>query len=120
MRAERLGSYSTLTTVAQTLSLRRLKSMMRYIRLWPPPRKRVQTMPWLLRPPFFGLGRRSDFSGFFLASVISEKSLTEPPRRPGVVGLYCRMPMTYLDLDRVGWAESSRPTSLGVGGPRRL
>src|SRR5262249_57183641 len=94
MRAERLGSYSTATTVAQTLSLRRLKSMTRYIRLWPPPRKREVMTPWLLRPPFLGLGSSRDFSGLRLRSVISAKSLTEAPRRPGVVGLYLRMPMT--------------------------
>src|SRR5579872_4570663 len=95
MRAERLGSYSIDCTVAQTSSFLRLKSMTRYIFLWPPPRKRVQTMPWLLRPPFFGLGRNRDFSGrFFLPRVRSEKSLTEPPRRPALVGLYLRMPMT--------------------------
>src|SRR2546429_7616633 len=95
MREERFGSYSIAVTVAHTLSLRRLKSMIRYIRLCPPPRKRVQTMPWWLRPPFFGLGSISDFSGFFLRSVISAKSLTVPCRRPGVVGLYCRIPMSH-------------------------
>ena len=86
MRDERLGSYSMARTFAQTLSFRRLKSMMRYIRLCPPPRKRTQTIPWLLRPPDLRKGRSNDFSGFFLRSVISEKSLTEPCRRPGVVG----------------------------------
>src|SRR5260370_30557455 len=93
MRAERLGSYSIAITVAHTLSLRLLKSMMRYIRLWPPPRKREVTMPWLLRPPFFGSGTHRDFSGFFLRSVMSAKSDTDPARRPGVVGLYWRMPI---------------------------
>src|SRR5579884_1415189 len=53
-------------------------------------------MPWLLRPPFLGMGRKSDFSGFFLRSVMSEKSLTEPCRRPGVVGLYWRIPILHL------------------------
>ena len=37
MRAERFGSYSISRTVAGTPSLLRLKSMMRYFRLWPPP-----------------------------------------------------------------------------------
>ena len=41
-------------------------------------------------------GSSSDFSGFFLRSVISAKSLTEPCRRPGVIGLYWRMPMVHL------------------------
>src|SRR5512144_2382024 len=48
--------------------------------------------PWLLRPPFFGSGRTSDFSGVVL--VISTKSATEEPRRPGVVGLYLRIAMS--------------------------
>src|SRR5262245_14383237 len=65
MRAERLGSYSIESTSAQTPSFLRLKSMMRYIRLCPPPRNRAVMMPWLLRPPFFGLGFSSDFSGRF-------------------------------------------------------
>src|SRR6187431_728436 len=60
--------------------------MMRYARLWPPPWCRVVIRPWLLRPPFLGSGRVSDFSG--VVRVISTKSATEEPRRPGVVGLY--------------------------------
>ena len=88
MRQVRFGSYSIDTTVAQTLSLMRLKSMMRYIRLWPPPRKRdaddaLEVAAALL----LGCGISSDFSGFFLRSVISAKSLTDPPRRPAVTGL---------------------------------
>src|SRR5260370_35362044 len=98
MRDERLGSYSMATTLAQTLSLRRLKSMSRYMRLWPPPRKRLHTTPWKFRPPFFGFGASNAFSGFFLRSVSSEKSLTDPCRRPGVVALYCRIPMMVLQL----------------------
>src|SRR4051794_13786840 len=47
--------------------------------------------PWLLRPPFLGSGRSSDFSG--VVRVISTKSATDEPRRPGVVGLYLRIPM---------------------------
>ena len=61
--------------------------MMRYIRLWPPPRNRAVMTPWLFRPPFFLWGSVSDFSGFFFLSVSSAKSLTEPPRRPADVGL---------------------------------
>src|SRR4051794_29351457 len=66
MRAVRFGSYSMEMTVAATPSLRRLKSMRRYIRLCPPPRNRDVTTPWKLRPPFFLSGLSSDFSGFFL------------------------------------------------------
>src|SRR4051794_40395048 len=45
--------------------------------------------PWLLRPPVFESGFSSDFSG--VVRVISAKSATDEPRRPGVVGLYLRM-----------------------------
>src|SRR4051794_20962338 len=48
--------------------------------------------PWLLRPPFLGSGLTSDFSG--VVRVISTKSATEEPRRPGVVGLYLRIAMS--------------------------
>src|SRR5919107_508083 len=65
--------------------------MMRYARLWPPPWWRVVMRPWLLRPPFLGSGRSRDFSG--VVRVISTKSATDEPRRPGVVGLYLRIPM---------------------------
>src|SRR5262245_7112384 len=44
-----------------------------------------------LRPPFFGSGRTSDFSGS--ERVTSTKSATLEPRRPGVVGLYLRIPI---------------------------
>src|SRR3954452_16828646 len=65
--------------------------MRRYARLWPPPWCRVVMRPVLLRPPFFGSGTTSDFSGSL--RVTSAKSATLAPRRPGVVGLYLRMPM---------------------------
>src|SRR6476469_5707912 len=66
--------------------------MTRYARLWPPPWCRVVIRPWLLRPPFLGSGRTSDFSG--VVRVISTKSATDEPRRPGVVGLYLRIAMS--------------------------
>src|SRR5688572_21038993 len=47
--------------------------------------------PWLLRPPFLGSGSVRDFSD--VVRVISAKSATLEPRRPGVVGLYLRMAM---------------------------
>jgi hypothetical protein len=50
---------------------------------------RVVMRPELLRPPVFGSGLRSDFSG--VDRVISAKSATDEPRRPGVVGLYLRI-----------------------------
>src|SRR4051794_31937867 len=63
--------------------------MTRYARLWPPPWCRVVIRPWLLRPPFLGSGSTRDFSG--VERVISAKSATLEPRRPGVVGLYLRI-----------------------------
>src|SRR3954452_381862 len=50
--------------------------------------------PCALRPPFFGSGRTSDFSGS--VRVTSTKSATLAPRRPGVVGLYLRMPIFFV------------------------
>ena len=51
MRADRFGSYSIVDTFAGMSRLSRLKSMMRYIRLWPPPRHQDVSSPLLLRPP---------------------------------------------------------------------
>jgi len=46
----------------------------------------VVMRPDALRPPVLFSGLSSDFSG--VVRVISEKSETDEPRRPGVVGLY--------------------------------
>src|SRR3954471_15544801 len=92
MRAGRFGSYSISATLAGTPSLSyRRKWGSRDARLWAPPWCRVVIRPWLLRPPFLGSGRVSDFSG--VVRVISTKSATDEPRRPGVVGLYLRIAM---------------------------
>src|SRR5690554_1817164 len=91
MRAERFGSYSIAATVAGTPSLWRRKSMTRYLRLCPPPRCRLVIRPWTLRPAFLGRGASSDFSGD--DRVMVAKSLTDPPRRAGEVGLNLRMAM---------------------------
>src|SRR4051794_14055127 len=97
MRAVRFGSYSMCATLAGTPSLStRLKSISRYCRLWPPPWCRVVIRPWTLRPPFLGSGASRDFSG--VDRVISAKSATLEPRRPGVVGLYLRIAMIYNPL----------------------
>src|ERR1700728_1498720 len=48
--------------------------------------------PWAFRPPLLCSGRTSDFSGS--DRVISAKSETLAPRRPGVVGLYLRIAMS--------------------------
>jgi hypothetical protein len=46
MRDERFGSYSIVVTGSPgTPCLLRLKSMMRYWRLWPPPRRRMAMWP---------------------------------------------------------------------------
>src|SRR5579871_5461357 len=96
IRQERLGSYSMVRTFAGTSFLFRLKSMMRYIRLWPPPWKRWVTRPLLLRPPVFLIGSRRGLcgsTGWFLPGflVSSSKVETDRKRRAGPVGLYCRI-----------------------------
>src|SRR5690242_9901084 len=111
MRDVRLGSYSMCATLAgmPSLSFRR-KSIRRYARLWPPPWWRAVTLPWALRPPLFVSGRSSDFSG--VDRVISAKSETLEPRRPGVVGLYLRIAIVYNpSADRA--AEGLDPVTVG-------
>src|SRR5450756_1826148 len=106
MRAVRLGSYSMCATFAGTPSLScRRKSITRKARLCPPPWWRVVIRPALLRPPDLGSGRTSDFSGS--ERVISTKSATLEPRRPGVVGLYLRIPMSGQSLIRRRSADRS-------------
>src|SRR5690349_18515948 len=111
MRAVRLGSYSMCATFAGTPSLStRLKSITRYWRLWPPPWWRAVILPWALRPPLLVSGRSSDFSG--VDRVISAKSETLEPRRPGVVGLYLRIAIVYTpSADRA--AEGLDPVTVG-------
>src|SRR5919112_5338019 len=52
--------------------------------------------PWTLRPPFLGSGTSRLFSG--VDRVISAKSATLEPRRPGVVGLYLRIGISHVPL----------------------
>src|SRR6476469_7709529 len=76
---------------------------------------RVVMRPELLRPPVLASGRTSDFSG--AERVISTKSATLAPRRPGVVGLYLRIPMgNVLSSSFVG-ARSGDRTPEDVDGP---
>src|SRR5579884_1324984 len=98
MRAERLGSYSIATTRAGTPCLSRLKSMMRYARLAPPPRNRLETCPRLLRPPVRDLPSTSDFSGGFFE--ISSRVTTVMNRRDFVTGLYALIGILYLRVLR--------------------
>src|SRR3954469_21232035 len=95
MYAERLGSYSIAATFAGTPSLRRLKSIVRYRRLAPPPRWRAVLRPRALRPPLFVRPSTSVFSG--RSFVISAKSGYVEKRRPGLVGLGLRIAMSALE-----------------------
>src|SRR5438309_1399769 len=79
--------------------LLRFQSMIRYSRLWPPPRCRVVIRPLLLRPAVFLSGSVSAFSGRVL--VISSKVDTDIPRRPGEVGLYVLTGMSSDALEQV-------------------
>src|SRR5918911_5511010 len=85
MYADRLGSYSISATFAGTPSLSRLKSILRYRRLAPPPRWREVMRPRELRPPDFVSPSVSAFSGSFF--VTSARSDQVAKRRPGEVGL---------------------------------
>src|SRR5579863_2694527 len=82
--AERFGSYSSRTTSA-TPSLRRLKSIVRSRRLWPPPRWNTVMRPRLLRPPVSRLPSVSAFTG--PPDHSSLRSTSTNWRRPGLVGL---------------------------------
>src|SRR5919204_5132831 len=84
MCALRFGSYSIAATFAGTPSLRRLKSITRYLRFAPPPRWRLVTRPRELRPPELDLPSTSFFSG--CDRVTSERSIQVAKRRPGEVG----------------------------------
>src|ERR687894_559277 len=94
MCAERFGSYSIAATLAGTPSFVRLKSILRYRRLAPPPRWRAVLRPRALRPPDFVRPSTSVFSG--RSFVISAKSGYVEKRRPGLVGLGLRMAMGSL------------------------
>ena len=91
MYAVRFGSYSIAATFAGTKSLVRLKSILRYRRLAPPPRWRAVLRPSALRPPDFLRPSVRLFSGSVL--VISWKSGNVMNRRPGEVGLGLRIGM---------------------------
>src|SRR5436305_13167653 len=109
MYAERFGSYSMWATFAGTPSLRRLKSILRYRRLAPPPRWREVLRPWTLRPPDFLSPSVSDFSGS--DRVSSAKSGYMTNRRPGLVGFGLRNGITRWPPDpgRWGWSGPRRP-----------
>src|SRR3954464_656658 len=86
MRDERFGSYSIVVTVAGIPLLSRLKSMMRSLRLWPPPINRIVVSPELRRPPVRGFGSTSGLCGCLV--VISSLTSVVRYRKVCVVGLY--------------------------------
>src|SRR5215213_9908713 len=125
MYDERLGSYSIAATRAGTPSLRRLKSILRYSRLAPPPRWREVLRPCVLRPPDFVRPSVSDFSGSPL--VTSEKSGYVAKRRPGLVGfgflmaIRCSLPgprATGGAQDRAGQGRRAKPMPGAWASPR--
>src|ERR687888_33061 len=73
MRAERFGSYSIVDTFAGMSRLSRLKSITRYIRLWPPPRHHEVSSPRLLRPPDRRSGSTSGLYGSVLAIALDPR-----------------------------------------------
>src|ERR671926_601220 len=112
MYADRFGSYSIAATRAGTPSLRlRLKSILRYSRLAPPPRWRDVLRPFALRPPDFLRPSTSDFSGS--SRVISAKSGYVEKRRPGLVGLGLRIGIVRYP------SRPCRPWKIGIWSPGR-
>ena len=85
MRAERLGSYSIEATVAGIPVLSRLKSMMRSLRLCPPPRRQIVRSPALRRPLMRCFGSVNGLYGRLV--VRSSLTVVVVNRRVGVVGL---------------------------------
>src|SRR5215467_3584288 len=109
-------------TFAGTPSLSALrKSITRYARLCPPPWCLAVIRPCTFLPPLPCSGLTSDFSGSL--RVTSAKSEPLAPRRPGVVGLYLRMPMSLSLLCPSGLAAQSGdidPLALGEADDRAL
>src|SRR5579871_6233149 len=96
-------------TLAGMASLVRLKSILRYRRLAPPPRWREVLRPWALRPPDFVRPSTRDFSGS--ERVISAKSGYVTKRRPALVGFGLRI--------GIGYSAPSKPRKIGIVSPSR-
>src|SRR5690606_35588102 len=107
------------TTLAGTPSLSRRKSIKRYRRLWPPPRKRRVIRPVAFRPPEDDFPRTKERSGRLL--VISSKFCPIICRRPGVIGLYfltgMAAPPPPPQASRA--LEPYRPSMMGIRSPSR-
>src|SRR5918997_1304454 len=109
MNADRLGSYSSRSTVPVTSQVRRLKSMMRYFCLWPPAMPREVTWPLLLRPPVLRLPSVSALTGLPFQS--DDLSTRISPRWDEVTGLYCLSAIAVAsdtggDVDRLAVGQS--------------
>src|SRR3954468_19673458 len=115
MRQVRFGSYSMAATLATTPSLVRLKSMIRYWRLWPPPMWREVLRPCTLRPPERVRVASRVFSGVDL--VTSEKSGDVWKRRPALVGLRERIAidLSVFEQRDVVAGGQGHDGALGVG-----
>src|SRR3569833_42384 len=85
MLAERFGSYSIDATVAVMPALSRLKSMMRILRLCPPPRCQIVWSPLLRRPPEPFFGSVNGLCGRFVVSSSLTSAVLK--RNVGVTGL---------------------------------
>src|SRR3954452_20267681 len=96
-------------TFAGTPSLRRLKSILRYRRLAPPPRWREVLRPLELRPPDLVRPSTRLFSGWVF--VTSAKSGYVTKRRPGDVGLGLRIGIRDRPPGpgRSGWCRPGGP-----------
>src|SRR5947208_12852745 len=92
MRADRFGSYSIVDTFAGMSCLSRLKSMARYIRLWPPPRHHDVRCPPLFLPPELCNDSTSGLCGS--DEVSSSNTWTVWNLVPGDVGLNLRIGMS--------------------------
>src|SRR5207302_9138669 len=84
---------------AETPSLRRLRSTLRYFCLGPAPMCRDVSRPRLLRPPLFFLDSRRLLSGRHF--VISSKAGSDLKRSVGVNGRNSFSAITFLLLDQI-------------------
>ena len=101
--ADRFGSYSMDSTLAEIPSFALLKSIIRYDFLCPPPRCLDVSLPLLFRPPLETLGSVKGLYG--LSEVISSNEYPVLYLDAGVVGLYfltaiIKLPQKYRVYDQ--------------------